>query len=72
MLVACNEQILNEDFNVGTGKETSIEELAYTIKSFFPDVELRYLKDKKITKRFVFNISKIKKYAWICTKILFN
>jgi UDP-glucose 4-epimerase len=60
VLVACNELISNEDFNVGTGKETYIEELAYTIKIFFPDVKICYLKDKKLTKRFVFNISKLK------------
>jgi len=61
ILAASQKNAIGEDFNIGTGKETTIEELAHAIKKLTGKGDISYIpeKNKKIT-RFVFDISKAK------------
>jgi len=59
ILAATKETVPGDDFNIGSGEETSIEDLAYAIKGVIPEASITYTPDKSPnTKRFVFDISK--------------
>lgn len=61
LAATCKKHIGGEDFNIGSGIETTIKELAYTIKEIIPDTEIVYEPaENEIAKRFVFDISKIR------------
>lgn len=59
ILAAAKENIAGEDFNIGSGQETSIEDLAQTIREIVPKASINHVPDKNEgSKRFVFDISK--------------
>lgn len=63
LLATLNKKAYDEDFNIGSGKEKSINELAEIIrKQLNPAIEIRHnhINDEK-SRRFVFDISKAKK-----------
>ena len=62
ILAASKKNAIGEDFNIGSGKETTIEELAYTIKKLTGKGSISYISEKNEKRRmFVFDISKAKK-----------
>lgn len=59
ILAACEKCAAGEDFNIGSGRETTMEELACAIKKIISDTKIIYISTKnQIIKRFVFDISK--------------
>lgn len=59
ILAAAKENIPGEDFNIGSGRETSIEDLAQTIREIIPEANIIHVPDRnEDLKRFVFDISK--------------
>lgn len=59
ILAACEKGATGEDFNIGSGIETTVKELAYVVKKIIPDAKIRCVSAKnEAIKRFVFDISK--------------
>jgi UDP-glucose 4-epimerase len=59
ILAACEESAIGEDFNIGSGQETSIEDLAQAIREIIPEASVNHVPDRNEgLKRFVFDISK--------------
>lgn len=59
ILAACEKRAAGEGFNIGSGIETTVKELAYAIKKTIPDVKIIDISPKnEVIKRFVFDISK--------------
>ena len=62
ILAANKKDAFGEDINIGSGVETTIEELAYTIKKLTVKGDIAYISERDDKRRrFVFNISKAKK-----------
>ena len=62
IIAASPKKAVGEDFNIGSGEETTIEELAYTIKNLTGKGDISYVSEKQDKRRmFVFDISKAKK-----------
>ena len=59
ILAAAKENIPGEDFNIGSGQETSIEDLAHAIRKILPSVNIINVAEGSGTgASFVFDISK--------------
>lgn len=62
ILAATNKNATNQDFNIGSGTETTIEDLAKIILNLARKGKMQYFpKERDIHNKFVFNISKAKK-----------
>jgi len=59
ILVAVKDNIAEQTFNIGSGRETSIKDLAQTIKTIIPEANIIHVPDEgELVKRFVFDISR--------------
>lgn len=59
ILAALKKRAIGEDFNIGSGKETTIKGVAYAVKKIIPSVRIIHRSTKnEVIKRFVFDISK--------------
>ena len=62
ILAASHKNAINQDFNIGSGTETSVEDLAYEITEITGRGTVQHLpRDQERAPRFVFDISKAKK-----------
>jgi UDP-glucose 4-epimerase len=59
ILAACRKGAVGGEFNIGSGKDTTINELAHTVKKIIPSARIIHSSAKnEVIKRFVFDISK--------------